>query len=108
MSLINAVFHVSGNETCHVTAEHDQTLMRAAKQACVPGIDADCGGSMVCGTCHVIVAPIWLKHLPEPSEMEAIVLEGVPEPHPQARLSCQIRMHGALDGIEVTVPATQR
>ena len=82
--------------------------MQAAKTANVPGIDADCGGSMVCGTCHVIVSDAWLGKLPLPCEMEEAILEGVPEPHAHARLACQIKMNDTLDGIEVNVPATQR
>lgn len=106
--MTSAKFHLAGGECRVIPAAAGQSLMEAAKAAGVPGIDADCGGSMVCGTCHVIVAPPWLARLPAPCDMEAMILDGVPEPHPQARLSCQIRMDEAVDGIEVTVPATQR
>lgn len=106
--MITAVFHLSNGETCRVQAQPGQSLMRAAKDVSVPGIDADCGGSMVCGTCHVLVSPQWLARLPDASEMEACVLEGVPDPHPQARLACQIQMTAELDGLEVSVPDLQR
>ena len=82
--------------------------MQAAKTGGVPGIDADCGGAMVCGTCHVIVGPDWFAQLPPACEMESIILEGVPDPHPQARLSCQILMSPSLTGLEVIVPRSQR
>lgn len=106
--MITAVFHLPNGDTCRLTAEPGESLMRAAKNVSVPGIDADCGGSMVCGTCHVIVPLPWLARLPAASEMEACLLEGVPDPHPQARLACQIQMTAELDGMEVTVPAAQR
>jgi 2Fe-2S ferredoxin len=103
-----AVFQLPDGEICRVEARPGQSLMQAAKTGGVPGIDADCGGSMVCGTCHVIVPQHWLDRLPAPSEMEAVVLEGVPESHPRARLACQIQIDASLDGIEVTVPSAQR
>ena len=106
--MTTAVLHLTNGEQCRINVESGQSLMQAAKAANVPGIDADCGGSMVCGTCHVVVANAWLGKLPAPCGMEEAILEGVPEPHPRARLSCQIKMDDALDGIEVDVPAAQR
>lgn len=106
--MVSAIFHTPSGERRVIEATCGRPLMEAAKAAGVEGIDADCGGSMVCGTCHVHVAPEWLARLPEPSEMEVEILEYVPEPHPNARLSCQIMISEEMDGIEVTVPSTQR
>ena len=106
--MTTAVFLLTNGERCRINVEPGQSLMQAAKAANVPGIDADCGGSMVCGTCHVLVADAWLGKLPAPCGMEEAILEGVPEPHPRARLACQIKMNEALDGIAVDVPAAQR
>lgn len=106
--MTSALFHLPCGGFRHGPATEGQSLMQAAKAGGVPGIEADCGGAMVCGTCHVIVAPDWFAQLPPACEMESMILEGVPEPHPQARLSCQIRMTASLAGIEVSVPPTQR
>lgn len=93
-----------------IEIEADETLsvMQAAKAQHVEGIDADCGGSMVCGTCHVYVLGGLKGVLPVPSEMEESVLEYVSEPHPDARLSCQLRVADCPQGIRFEIPPTQR
>ena len=106
--MVKLVFVTPTGERRELAAECRGSLMEAAKQAGMPGIDADCGGSMVCGTCHVHVDEQWLGQLPEPSEMEREILDCVPSPHPRARLSCQIVLGEALDGLSVTVPPAQR
>lgn len=106
--MLTAHITTPGGDRMTVECNDGLSLMSAACRASVPGIDADCGGSMVCGTCHVHVAEQWLALLSKPSEMETTILDCVPEPHPNARLSCQILMTRALDGIEVTVPPDQR
>ncbi|WP_077032924.1 2Fe-2S iron-sulfur cluster-binding protein [Pelomonas sp. KK5] len=104
----HVVLRLASGERCEIAAPPGQTLMQAAKSGGVPGVEADCGGSMVCGTCHVIVDEAWFARLPPPCEMEQMILEGVPEPHPRARLSCQLRMEPSLAGLAASVPATQR
>ncbi|MDP3295201.1 MAG: 2Fe-2S iron-sulfur cluster-binding protein [Nevskia sp.] len=84
-----------------------QSLMDVAVSNRVPGIDADCGGSCACGTCHVMVAPEWLVKLPPAEDMENAMLEFVEPRTPGSRLSCQIKLSPALDGIVVTTPAGQ-
>lgn len=85
-----------------------QTLKQAALDAMVPGIIGDCGGFATCGTCHAYVGDDYLDRLPTPSEDEEIMLEGLLGPVTAAsRLTCQIAMTPALDGITVTLPATQ-
>jgi 2Fe-2S ferredoxin len=106
--VVLAIFHTPSGDRREINAETGRSLMESAKANSVEGIDADCGGSMVCGTCHVHVFLEWLERLAPPSEMEAEILEYVPDPHPQARLSCQIVVTDDLDGIEVTVPSAQR
>jgi 2Fe-2S ferredoxin len=106
--MVQIVFLAQNGERIAVDAQQGESMMSAAKNAGVPGIDADCGGCMVCGTCHVYVDPTWHDRLPPKSEMELALLDCVPEPHPHARLSCQLPVTEALDGITVTVPAAQR
>lgn len=105
---MRAVFETAEGRKFEIDVAASASLMSAAKDACLPGIDADCGGSMVCGTCHVYVDASWLARLPASSEMEREILDCVPQAHPRARLSCQIAMTPDLDGIKVTIPPRQR
>ena len=82
-----------------------QTLMEAATQRGVPGIIGECGGSMSCATCHVVVAPDWAERAGTPSAFEDDMLDITESGRqPTSRLSCQIKMTAALDGIVVSVP----
>ncbi len=85
-----------------------RSLMQAAVDAGITGIAADCGGSLTCATCHVIVEPDWLARLPPRSADEDSMLEMTAHPRqPGSRLSCQIRLEPALDGLRATLPPTQ-
>ena len=97
-----------GGNRVSIEAEPDGSLMQLAKTRGIEGIEAECGGSMVCGTCHVHIDPDWVHRLPDPSSMEADMLEFVRYPDPCARLSCQIALSAALDGLTVTIPPSQR
>jgi 2Fe-2S ferredoxin len=83
------------------------TLMEAARQHGIDGIVARCGGACACATCHVYVAPAWMAKLGPAEDMEQGMLESAWEPRPNSRLSCQIQISKALDGLEVTVPERQ-
>lgn len=106
--MVHLVFQTQTGTEIPLDAATGQSLMNAAVAAGVPGIDADCGGSMVCGTCHVHIARAWQDRLPPISEMEQALLEYVPQPHPDARLSCQIPVTEALQGLVAVIPAAQR
>ncbi|WP_028080690.1 2Fe-2S iron-sulfur cluster-binding protein [Solimonas soli] len=106
--MTRAIFITAEGKRFDVDCGKEASMMRVALSNNVPGIDADCGGSMVCGTCHVHVADAWLARLPAKTSMEAEILDYVPEPNPNARLSCQIPVSAELDGIELTVPRLQR
>jgi 2Fe-2S ferredoxin len=84
------------------------TLMEAARQHGIRGIVAQCGGACACATCHVYVQRDWLARLAPTEDMEAAMLETAWEPRGNSRLSCQIHISAALDGLQVTVPAQQR
>ena len=90
-----------------VSAPADRSLMQIALDNGVTGILGDCGGSCSCATCHGYVEGHWAEKLPPVSETESFMLEGVPEPRPNSRLCCQIRMSAALDGIVVRLPEDQ-
>ena len=81
------------------------SLMEAATRHGVPGIIGECGGSMSCATCHVVVDPGWAERAGEPSPFEEDMLD-ITEAgrQPASRLSCQLKMGPALDGIVVNVP----
>ena len=83
-------------------------LMRCATNAGVAEIVADCGGVMSCATCHVYIDDAWAGRLPPPSDDELAMLElTAAERRPGSRLSCQITIAGALDGLVVELPVTQ-
>lgn len=85
-----------------------QSLMEAAVGANVAGIEADCGGLLTCGTCHVHVHAPHDALLPAPDGDELGMLDFTATPRqPNSRLSCQIRLTDALDGLTVDLPATQ-
>lgn len=73
-------------------------------------IKAECGGACLCGTCHVYVAPEWLEKLyPQREDETERLEEDVMGPQPNSRLSCQILMSDALDGLRVTMaPGSQK
>lgn len=85
-----------------------QTLMDGARQASVPGIAADCGGACACATCHVYVDESWAAQIPEASELEEDMLDFAPDVQPgRSRLTCQIEVTSAMDGMTVYVPGPQ-
>ena len=88
-------------------AEAGETVMEIAKRAGIEEIFAECGGSLSCATCHVYVGDDWIEALPPVDEAEQDLLEGVPELRAGSRLSCQIFMNDALDGIVIEVPEAQ-
>ena len=90
-----------------VEAAVGMSVMRAAVINDVAGIDADCGGACACATCHVIVDADWAGRLPAPAQMELDTMEMVSEAQPGSRLSCQVIMTAALDGLVVRTPARQ-
>jgi len=81
------------------------TLKDAALAAGVPHITGDCGGNLSCATCHVIVTEAWGDAVGGPGEMEDAMLDVTMAPREAAsRLSCQIEMTAALDGLRLRVP----
>lgn len=84
------------------------SLMEAAVDANVRGIEADCGGLLTCATCHVYVREPFAGRLPPPSKDELGMLAfTASERRPNSRLSCQIELHAGLDGLTVDLPETQ-
>lgn len=91
-----------------IEAKAGSSVMENAIRGNVRGIDAECGGSCSCATCHVYVDDAYLNRLPPPDDMESDLLDGVAsERRPGSRLSCQLSMTAELDGLTVRVPETQ-
>ncbi len=90
-----------------VEARNGSSLMDTAVQNGISGILADCGGACTCATCHVYVDPRWLEKTGEPSALEKEMLTLAVEPEANSRLSCQIRIADALDGLIVRIPDSQ-
>ena len=80
-------------------------LMEAAVAANVPGVIGECGGSLSCATCHVLVANAWASTTGAPSAFEDAMQDATEADRTaHSRLSCQITMSAALDGIVLHVP----
>ncbi|MBB2497394.1 2Fe-2S iron-sulfur cluster-binding protein [Aquipseudomonas ullengensis] len=90
-----------------IEAHSGQSLMQAAQANLVPGILGDCGGSCSCATCHCYIEGAWAEALPEPAEDERLMLDGALHVLPSSRLACQVVLSEALDGLVVTLPASQ-
>ncbi|WP_375788598.1 2Fe-2S iron-sulfur cluster-binding protein [Bradyrhizobium sp. Pha-3] len=89
-------------------AEIGETLMAVARNHAIPGIEAECGGALSCGTCHVYLSAPATAVLPGPSEAESSMLEVVAaERRSDSRLACQIAVTPDLSGSFVEIPATQ-
>jgi 2Fe-2S ferredoxin len=86
-----------------------KTVMQGAVDNNVPGIDADCGGECACATCHVYIDAAWIGAvgLPQPGSQEASMLSFAAVTQPDSRLSCQIEVTPALDGLVVRMPEGQ-
>jgi 2Fe-2S ferredoxin len=83
------------------------SVMEGAVKNAIPGIDADCGGACACSTCHVYVDPAWIDKLPKRESMEEDMLDFAFEPKANSRLTCQVKVTAALDGLVVRMPEKQ-
>ncbi|MFD1944086.1 2Fe-2S iron-sulfur cluster-binding protein [Paradevosia shaoguanensis] len=106
MPLVNYVDH-RGNST-PIDVPANDSVMEGAIANGVEGIVAECGGSAMCATCHVYVREEFLALLPPMGEVEDTMLDlTASERRDNSRLSCQIRMSDALDGLTVEMPEAQ-
>ena len=105
MAKITYIEHSGKSHTVDVS--NGLTVMEGAVQNDIPGIDADCGGSMACATCHVYVKDDWFNKLPPKTEGEDDMIDQAFEPSPTSRLSCQIQISDDLEGLKVHLPEKQ-
>jgi ferredoxin, 2Fe-2S len=104
MSALTVTFVEEDGIVKELSGETGQSLMQVGKDAGVEGILADCAGSCACATCHVYVADEWYAKVGAPDDVEAEMLDMVADVRKDnSRLSCQIKLTPALDGLKVTV-----
>lgn len=97
----------SAGTSREVEAKAGVSIMEAAVQNMVPGIDADCGGACACATCHVYVAAEWADKVKPKEDMEDSMLDFAEDVRETSRLCCQILLSDELDGIVVETPDSQ-
>lgn len=105
-----SVTYVEFDGTQHVVdVATGENVMRGALYNDINGILGECGGGLACATCHCYVDDAWANQAGEPtSQEERDMLEcATAERKSTSRLSCQIEMSDALDGLIVHLPETQ-
>ena len=105
MAKITYIEHSGKFHTIQV--QNGLTVMEGAVQNNISGIDADCGGSMACATCHVYVKEEWFNKLPKKEDGEEDMLDMAYEPNKFSRLSCQLTVSDELEGLVVNLPVKQ-
>lgn len=102
------ITYIEANGTEHVVeVESGLSIMRGAVEKGIPGIVAECGGNCACGTCRVYVDKSWWPQVGDASDIEEATMEIREDPAPGKRLSCQIKVTDALDGLIVRMPESQ-
>ena len=105
MAKITYIEHT--NKKHIVEVPNNLSVMEGAVQNNIPGIDADCGGSMACATCHVYVDEKWFNKLEKKNEAEEDMLDMAYQPNKFSRLSCQLIVSNELDGLILRMPSKQ-
>ncbi|MFE2715284.1 2Fe-2S iron-sulfur cluster-binding protein [Streptomyces mirabilis] len=103
MGMLKFVIQDTGKRIV-VDTEGHRSVMSAAVENDIPGIEGECGGEMSCGTCHVYVESAPEGYAPEQTADEIDMLEAVGEPRDVSRLSCQLPLDEQADGLVVLVP----
>lgn len=101
-------FIAADGTTTEVDSPEGESVMRAAVGNDVDGIIGECGGSMMCATCHCYVDEDWADQTGPQQDGESDLLDcAASEVKPTSRLSCQIRMRSELDGVVIHLPEAQ-
>jgi len=101
--MVKLTFVSAGSERI-VDTKAGYTLMEAAVNNGIEGIDADCGGGCACGTCHVHIALDYADRFPPPDDAEAEMLALVQNRSPTSRLACQLSVDHDHDGMHIVIP----
>jgi len=105
--MVKITYIDSGGAARTVEAEIGSTVMETAIKNSIPGIEAECGGACACSTCHVYVDDAWTSVTGDPSPMEEDMLDFAFDVRANSRLSCQLKVSEAFDGLVVTTPERQ-
>ena len=90
-----------------IEVSKNMSVMEGAIQNNITGIDADCGGSLACATCHVYIDEKWFNKFEKKNECEEDMLDMAYQPNKFSRLSCQLIVSDELDGLVVRMPSKQ-
>jgi 2Fe-2S ferredoxin len=102
---MQVTWHLPDGTTVTATIPQGQTLMEAARANAIPAILGDCGGNLSCATCHVVVDPAWADRTGPATAFEHDMLDVTDAPRQAtSRLSCQLTMTAALDGLILHIP----
>ncbi len=99
--------HADGETVTKASGAAGDSLLTVAQNVGMP-LEGTCEGQMACSTCHVIVAPAWFEKLPPASEEEEDMLDLAAGARRTSRLSCQIVLDAAMDGMKVSIPGESR
>ena len=102
--MVSVELKLQNGESRAVEGRAGFTLMEVCVANDVEGIDAECGGSAACGTCHVVIDDAWSEKLPAPAALEEGMLDGLDNRYPNSRLACQIRLTKEIDGLQAQIP----
>ena len=105
MAKITYIEHT--NKKHIIEVPNNMSVMEGAIRNNIPGIDADCGGSMACATCHVYIDNKWFDKLKKKDEGEEDMLDMAYQPNKFSRLSCQLLVSDELDGLILRMPSKQ-
>ena len=106
--MVQVVYIEHDGERTELDVQEGWTVMQAAVSNGIEGIEAECGGSCCCATCHVYVDEAFVDRLQPAADQELGMLdEVVAERLPNSRLACQIKVTAELDGLTVHMPEVQ-
>ncbi len=91
-----------GNDT-EIKAKNGYSLMEALREEGFDELQALCGGCCSCATCHVTIDPDWIDLVGQAAGDELDLLSSSDHISSTSRLSCQIRISDALDGLRVEI-----
>ena len=97
------IFVLPGGERREVAVENGYSVMEAAINNNIDGIVAECGGACACATCHSYIDEAWLEKMPAMDDMEDSMLDAAYDRKDNSRLTCQLEMNDAWDGLVVHV-----
>ena len=100
-------FILADNTEHEIDADNGTTVMQLARRSGFAGILAECGGVCSCATCHVHIDKDWMPRLAKMEDLERDMLEFAEDVDDTSRLSCQIEVTDALNGLVVHVPESQ-